>query len=74
MNIWNIYEIYIYSESNEIGELETSPSNIGEDCPSVDMMAEWQTFIHNLVINYKLHIITYFINNILVNLTVFFVI
>ncbi|KAG9431964.1 INO80 complex subunit E [Apis mellifera carnica] len=28
------------SESNEIGELETSPSNIGEDCPSVDMMAE----------------------------------
>ncbi|KAI4497453.1 hypothetical protein M0802_007464 [Mischocyttarus mexicanus] len=28
------------SESNEIGELETSPSNIGEDCLSMDMMAE----------------------------------
>ncbi|KAL6442450.1 myb-like protein V [Polyergus mexicanus] len=28
------------SESNEIGELETSPSNMGEDCLSVDMMAE----------------------------------
>ncbi|XP_034941647.1 INO80 complex subunit E [Chelonus insularis] len=28
------------SESNEVGELETSPSNIGEDCLSVDMMAE----------------------------------
>ncbi|XP_076236453.1 uncharacterized protein LOC143180546 [Calliopsis andreniformis] len=28
------------SESNEIGELETSPSNIGEDYLSVDMMAE----------------------------------
>ncbi|KAG7212678.1 hypothetical protein KM043_012957 [Ampulex compressa] len=28
------------SESNEIGELETSPSNMGEDCLSVDMIAE----------------------------------
>ncbi|XP_057321144.1 INO80 complex subunit E [Microplitis mediator] len=28
------------SESNEIGELETSPSNMGEDCLSADMMAE----------------------------------
>lgn len=28
------------SESNEIGELETSPSNMGEDYLSVDMMAE----------------------------------
>ncbi|XP_012272445.1 INO80 complex subunit E [Orussus abietinus] len=28
------------SESNEVGELETSPSNMGEDCLSVDMMAE----------------------------------
>ncbi|XP_043282759.1 INO80 complex subunit E [Venturia canescens] len=28
------------SESNEIGELETSPSNMGEDCLSVDMMHE----------------------------------
>jgi len=28
------------SESNEVGELETSPSNMGEDCLSVDMMHE----------------------------------
>ncbi|XP_046421796.1 INO80 complex subunit E isoform X1 [Neodiprion virginianus] len=28
------------SESNEVGELETSPSNMGEDCLSVDMTAE----------------------------------
>ncbi|XP_051172605.1 INO80 complex subunit E [Leptopilina boulardi] len=28
------------SESNEVGELETSPSNMGEDCLSVDMMPE----------------------------------
>ncbi|XP_046981014.1 uncharacterized protein LOC124546716 [Schistocerca americana] len=28
------------SESNEIFELETSPSNMGEDCLSVDMIAE----------------------------------
>ncbi|XP_012256126.2 INO80 complex subunit E [Athalia rosae] len=28
------------SESNEVGELETSPSNMGEDCLSVDMLAE----------------------------------
>lgn len=28
------------SESNEICELETSPSNMGEDCLSVDMIPE----------------------------------
>lgn len=38
----------LFSESNEIGELETSPSNMGEDCLSVDMMAEWQTFVYSL--------------------------
>jgi len=28
------------SESNEVGELDTSPSNMDEDCLSVDMMHE----------------------------------
>ncbi|KAF4529406.1 hypothetical protein B566_EDAN003500 [Ephemera danica] len=28
---------FCYSESNEIGEVETSPSNLGEDCLSVDL-------------------------------------
>lgn len=28
------------SESNELGEMETSPSNVGEDCLSVDMIPE----------------------------------
>lgn len=28
------------SESNDIGELEASPSHLGDDCLSVDMMAE----------------------------------
>jgi len=41
-NHWNIIKTKFFpSESNEIGELETSPSNMGEDCLSVDMMAEW---------------------------------
>lgn len=56
------------SESNEIGELETSPSNMGEDCLSMDMMAEWHQFSRRLLINYKLHIIACFVNiNILFN-------
>jgi hypothetical protein len=29
-----------FSESNEICDLETSPSNMGEDCLSVDMIPE----------------------------------
>lgn len=28
------------SESNELCEMETSPSNLGEDCLSMDMMAD----------------------------------
>ncbi|XP_011309052.1 uncharacterized protein [Fopius arisanus] len=28
------------SESNDLGEMETSPSNMGEDCLSVEMMGE----------------------------------